>query len=288
MLYRYTFRVDPELLDALSGCLFQAGALGLEEGTDSLSTVVEAELGGELCRSYDEFCARVREAFPGFSTSPVDVEEITADYNEGWLAALEPVELLPNLVFCPTTKPDVVEPGKSVLWFEPRPAFGAGEHPTTRLAARAIAAEVKARAGRGVSTERLLDLGTGSGVLSLVSLWLGVKLAVGTDIAEEAILATQVNAKLNGLEARLEVLQTSLPAEDEASFDVIVANIDCETLLETASSLVSRLGTKGALIVTGFLEEDVDTLRAEYEQLGLLLQHQVLDGDWALLHLHKS
>jgi ribosomal protein L11 methylase PrmA len=291
MLRRYRFSVDPELLDALSGCLFAAGALGLEEETprseeegSTLATVADEELGHKLARAYDEFRSLVQCSFPDFATFPVHTEEIALDYHARWLSELGPVVLLPGLVFCPSSRRSEVPRDEKVLWFGPEAAFGSGDHPTTRLASLALAREADLLKLSQRTWNRLLDIGTGTGVLGLVGLWLGARSAIGTDTSELAVEAARANAALNGFESQLLLHLGTLPQVEGAVSEVVVANIDRATLLQLGPRVGAYLTRGGAFIITGFLDEDVAELLSAYERFGFHLEQLDRDGQWALLH----
>jgi ribosomal protein L11 methyltransferase len=286
MIQRFTFRVDPDLIDALSGCLFEAGALGLEERGDTLSTSADPQIGQALCAAYAEFRDRVGQVFPHLETWPVEVDEVSSNYHDAWLSALEPVELLPGLTFCPTTRQEGVPSGSAILWFEPLPAFGAGEHPTTQMAVHALAEAFHSRSERGLSCDRLLDVGTGSGVLALVGLWLGIGSAVGTDILDDAVEAATKNAVRNRLKDRFDVVRDSLPT-DGRPFQLALANVERPVLLAVAPELAKRLEARATLIITGFLEEDEKDLALAYENSGFRAKGRSSRGDWSLLVFEK-
>lgn len=284
MLRRYAFRVDPELLDALSGCLFEAGAEGLEEGPDVLTTYAEEALGQLLAAAYDEFRQRVAAVFPNHGTFPLEVDEVSAPYDQAWLDALGPVVLLDGVIFCPIQRRADVPPDQQVLWYEPKVAFGSGDHPTTRLAARSLARLIdEARVG-GEPIAQLLDVGTGSGVLALLALHLGVLRAIGTDISKVAIDAARQNAELNQFAERLGLYEQTLPPEP-GNYRLIVANIDRATLLGLTGPLAGRLAPSGTLVVTGFLLDDLEELREAARAQGLTERRLASEGDWALLEL---
>ena len=143
---------------------------------------------------------------------------------------MKPERLTDTLLIQPVHSPDP-DPGVRVLRYYPELAFGTGGHATTRLAARAVEAEVQAKPGAA-----LLDVGTGNGVLAMVGLLAGASEAVGLDIDENAVRAATANAELNGLEDRARFLTLPL-GELDATFPLVVANIDAPTLLALAGAL---------------------------------------------------
>jgi len=309
MQRRYVFRVDPELSDALSGCLFSAGAEGIEDRGSALVAYAEEELGRELCVAFEGFRKHIAVAFPELLPPLVEVEEVDLAQATAWLENLPPVLLTDTIWFCPVSRRAEPPAPENVLWFEPRAAFGSGEHPTTRLASRALA-DIAGAAKEG-ALPVLLDVGTGSGVLGVLALWLGWERVVGTDIQEEAIEAARTNAALNGFEGRLSLHLGSFAegsfaegsfaegsfADDSSLVDSsqkesgrypwIVANIDRGTLLDLAPELALRLEPHGALLLTGLLVEDMAEVREAYVAQGLELSGSATEGEWALLRLSR-
>lgn len=281
-LLRCTFRVDPELTDALTGCLFDHGCTGLEEtAAGEIRTYVPTRAAAEeLLQAYAEFLERARLVFPEAQADPAEVEEIDDSWQTTWLQALEPVALTERWVLRPTTRRPA-PPGESTLWFEPNPSFGAGDHPTTQLAARALEREGQERPG-----QTLLDVGCGNGVLCLLALQSGFSRASALDVEQEAVQGTQTNLELNELTDRVEVQLGSADSTDEL-FPVVVANIDAPTLLQLSASLFQRVAPGGRCFLTGLLTEDRAEILACYTKLGaVLLREQELQG-WSLLELSQ-
>jgi ribosomal protein L11 methyltransferase len=162
---------------------------------------------------------------------------------------------------------------------EPAVAFGFGEHPTTRLAARAV--ERSCRRG-GVRT--VLDFGSGSGVLAIVAVVTGAAKAVGLDVDARAVDAAKRNAALNGVASRCSFSKGRL-SRVRTRFDLVVANVDRGTLLDHASRLAHAVGPGGTLLTTGFLRDDVPDLVRAFTTHGLRRSAVAYDGDWALLTL---
>jgi ribosomal protein L11 methyltransferase len=158
----------------------------------------------------------------------------------------------------------------------PELAFGFGEHPTTRLAARRVEEVCLARSGAS-----LLDVGTGSGVLSIVADRCGAARVVGIDTSLTAVDAARRNVASN---AASSVRIHSTPVEDlDATFDVVVANIDARTLVSLCEPLGRRLARGGELILSGLLTEDEAIVAREYEAAGLGIGSRTTEGDWLLL-----
>ena len=139
----------------------------------------------------------------------------------------------------------------------PSSAFGDGRHETTQLCLQAIAA----LAPRGKGDWRLLDFGSGSGILSIGAAKLGA-IALGVEIDEAAIASAEENAGLSSVGDRVTFARTL--EEASSTFDIVVANILRRVLLDAAAALVARLSTTGGLILSGLVSTDVPEVSARY------------------------
>jgi ribosomal protein L11 methyltransferase len=172
------------------------------------------------------------------------------------------------------------EPG--VLRLTDSAAFGTGLHPTTAMCLEAIEETLRPSAPGA-----LLDVGTGSGVLALAALLMGVPRALGLDIDAEALRAAAENARLNALDRRLQ-LACGGPDAVSGTWPLVVANLLAAPLLELAPVLVRRVGHHGRLVLSGIpssVEPDVD--RA-YRRLGMQHVRAQSRAGWSALVLQAS
>jgi ribosomal protein L11 methyltransferase len=222
--------------------------------------------------------------------------------DEGGLAALMPDRIPPAEVASALGVADVeVSPAigrdaASVWVLSPRPlhlerlgirltdapAFGTGLHPTTSLCLDALEEIVPA-----TSPERVLDVGTGSGVLALAALRLGVPYATAIDVDDEALRAAAENARVNGLSDRLRV-ERGGPDVLTGMWPLVVANILAAPLIEMSPALVRRVAHHGELVLSGIpasVEQEVD--RA-YARVGMRHVRAMSRDGWAALVLQAS
>jgi ribosomal protein L11 methyltransferase len=163
-----------------------------------------------------------------------------------------------------------------------RPAFGTGLHPTTALCLEAIAEALRLDA-----PDAMLDVGTGSGVLALGALALGVPRALAIDIDEEALATAGANARLNGLEDRLQLVRATADAV-AGRWPLVVANILTAPLIEMAPALSRRVGHHGRLILSGIRASlQADVVRA-YRDAGMHSVGVTSREDWVAVILAAS
>jgi ribosomal protein L11 methyltransferase len=143
------------------------------------------------------------------------------------------------------------------------PAFGTGLHPTTALCLNALDELASA-----FSPEGVLDVGTGSGVLALSALMLGVPRALGIDNDDEALRVTAENARINELEDRLE-LALGGPESIAGTWPLVLANVLAAPLIEMAPRLVRRVGHHGRLVLSGIPDGVEREVEDAYRRLGM-------------------
>jgi ribosomal protein L11 methyltransferase len=185
------------------------------------------------------------------------------DWNAAWARSVTPLRVGQRIVIRPSWQSVTVNPSDVELILDPKQAFGTGHHATTQLLLEWLEAHIH-------GGERMLDVGTGSGILAMVALRLGAASAWGIDHDPVATECARGYAAENGFGPEL-TLDTSLLTEISGKqFDMIMANLDRRTLLELSAALPRLLQSKGRLIVSGLLSEDRRALREAFSQTGFV------------------
>lgn len=268
-----------KLAPLVSEALFGAGAQGLEERPGRGATLVAyAESRQELASIWK----RAQKALAtSLQASELPNATIEVDEAESWRTAwtehLRPVRLTRRLLLAPTT---VAAPklgrAQSLILYQPALAFGDGDHPTTRLAARAIETHYRKAPGGA-----LLDIGAGTGVLSFVAVHSGARRALGTDIDPEAVRAAELNASLNGLSRSSRFVHSA--ARLSGTFDLAVINIELRPLLQVLGSLPAAARRVPKLYVTGFLASQLAEVTDAVKAAGFTPRRRAADAEWRLL-----
>ena len=162
---------------------------------------------------------------------------------------------------------------KVLLEIDPKMSFGTGYHESTRLVLRFLPALVR-------GGERVLDAGTGTGVLAIAALKLGADAAVGFDIDPWAQVNAVENALLNGVGEAFEIREGSLDTVPEDGFDLVLANINRNALLEMLPGLAAKLADDGRLVLAGLLQTDRETMLGAIRDAGLALYDEATEGEW--------
>jgi ribosomal protein L11 methyltransferase len=287
---KLTFIAPPQLLDPLSGALFEAGAQGLQEGVGALTAYVSSDEEEQDLRSAAH---HFMQTAASASELEVQCEEVDESWQETWQNALEAVALTERWVLRPTHQlPAPAD--EDTIWFQPQASFGDGSHPTTQLAARAVARWVQSCSSRIQGKVRILDVGAGNGVLGLVALkeaelWgVSIERLLALDIDEVAINSLRQNLELNALPADAMEARLGTLVEENTPFHLVVANISTPVLSELAPTLLANLAPAGTLLLTGLLIEDEDNLKAHFGDLPVKLSQTQHKGEWSLLSYERS
>lgn len=211
--------------------------------------------------------------FVGELTSRVVAEE---DWANAWKEYYHVLHVGTRVVIKPSWRDYAPRPGEVVLELDPGMAFGTGLHPTTRMCLELL--EQRVQPGM-----RVLDVGTGSGILALAAAKLGAASVLALDVSSVAVESAQANVRANGLDERIAVRLGSIEAASGARYDLVVANIIARVIAELAPALVGALGTGGLLIASGIIDERLSLAEDALRAAGLAEIEQVRDGDWVSL-----
>ena len=175
----------------------------------------------------------------------------------------------------------IPSPGRIPLWME-RGAFGSGEHETTRNCLELIERIASQSCGR------VLDFGSGTGILAIAALLLGAAKAWCVDIEEAAVASCQRNSRLNRVEDRVVHCCGPLERLEEDSFDLGLANIYGDILLQVADDLAARIRPGGKLLLSGILWEYNFDVRSRYQALGYELLDNRMHSEFSTLLLQRT
>ncbi len=163
--------------------------------------------------------------------------------------------------------------GLRSLRVDPGRAFGTGTHETTRLCLAAL--ESLAAAG---PLGRVLDVGTGTGILAVAACLLGAAQVAAVDVDPEAVASARLHARLNGVGFGVVLGDGGQPFR-AGGFDLVLANIQAPILLAKRDELISLCAAGGRLVLSGLLQDDLTAIRAAYGDAGTLSLRS--DGEWA-------
>jgi ribosomal protein L11 methyltransferase len=296
-----SIETDGELAEAISEALFPLveGGVALEQRNRRLNDQATADRwedepadGPIVVRAYlpvDEALEarrqRVEQALACLNLIrpvPTPAYRIVAqsDWADAWRAGFQPLRIGRRILITPSwlRAPDYDPERDLLITLDPGMAFGTGLHPTTQLCAAALEDYVEA----GM---RVLDVGSGSGILSILAAKLGASEVVGVDTDPEAVRAGQENAARNAVSDSVRIIHG---AHDAATghYDLIVANILAGVI---AQMLAEGLGARGArFIFSGILDSQREQVIRAAEQAGLYLKEVRTSNDWVCLIFERQ
>lgn len=260
-------RLDPGRPAIVRAYLPAGGRPGTPSATDAAIATVDVALGH----------LRAFELRPIGELRTRIVDE--GDWAEAWKTHFPVLRVGRRIVVKPTWRRHRRGPGEVVLVLDPGMAFGTGLHPTTRLCLLGLEALAERGTLEGAAA---LDLGSGSGILSIAAAKLGAASVVAFDIDPIAVEATVANARRNRLGRRIEAGRGSVPS-GRAPFDVVVANLVASLLVDLAPGLAGELRPRGTWLVSGIFRDREAEVVAALAASGLVPTDRWLEGDWVAL-----
>ncbi len=244
---------------------------------DRTQSVIHVYISPE--ESPAEAVAFLRERY---TAEGIEHEVLTGEVNEddwanNWKKYFKPLPVGEKLMICPTWEEAPETAGRALLHIDPGMAFGTGGHDTTRLVLETLERYVH-------GGETLLDVGCGSGILSIAALLLGAGSAVGVDIDALAVKTAMENGELNGLHAPDYVIrQGNLVDAVEGIYDVVAANIVADAIIALSADIRPFLKPGGVYIMSGIIDTREADVLAALEQCGFTLRERVKRGGWLCL-----
>lgn len=280
------------LLEALGDLLAVLSNSGIGQSPESPEgAMLSAFFPLDDEQQQDEILAHVRaevdQLFALYKLPPPPMESnllADEDWATSWQRYFKAFEIVPGLIICPSWESFQPAEDQQVLEMDPGMAFGTGQHATTRMALKLIRHCLTEK-----QAERVLDVGTGTGILAMAALLFGADSALGLDNDPEALKVAERNLRANGLESRIELSSSAVEDIQQADFPLICANIVHDVLVVMAPHLVRLLAPRGNLILSGILSgaQEQNILR-QYHELGLELTKSLHEDEWCALLLSKA
>ena len=262
-------------VEIVSAQLFELGCCGVVEEDISDGVRLTAYFKAVQSRAFE---AQIRQALMPNECCFDPVPD--TDWTLAWRSFFEPVYPTPRMAICPPWD-RVPDPSDGfTIVIDPQMAFGTGHHETTRLALLGLEKKI-------ITRDRVLDVGTGSGILSIAAVKLGAVEVMAVDVEAAAIENARANCILNGVDAKVVLEQHSV---DRVSgvFDVVVANIISSILLPMVPELTKRLEPEGCAILGGILDRERQALCTALHRANLVLDEMLEDSEWLCAIARKT
>ena len=254
-----------------------------DEGEATVTSYVSPEVDlEELKKQITEGLEEI-SAFVNVGEGTITTEETDdGDWINNWKAFFKPFRVADDIVIKPTW--EVLEDKKEddlVIEIDPGTAFGTGAHETTRLCILGLRKYI-------TPETELLDVGCGSGILSIIGLKLGAKHAVGTDIDPAALIATHENMEVNGItKEQFEAFAGNIIAEKEVQekvgfqkYDIVAANILADVIIPLSGEIRQHMKPNGLFITSGIIDMKRDEVYEALIQNGFEIVEENTMGDW--------
>lgn len=212
----------------------------------------------------------------GLATGSVNLDSqelVEEDWADNWKKYYEPARITHDLTIVPSWTDYEAKAGEKIIKLDPGMAFGTGTHPTTKMSLFAL--EQVLRGG-----ETVIDVGTGSGVLSIASSLLGAKDIYAYDLDDVAVRVAQENIDMNPGTDNIHVAAGDLLKGVQQEADVIIANILADILIHLTDDAYRLVKDEGYLIMSGIISEKWDMVRESAEKAGFFLETHMVQGEW--------
>ena len=268
--------------EAVSNFLFENGALGIVEGENELLGYFDnSKPEEEILYPLFTYLNSLREIVEDFDIV-VSTETIqNRDWNAEWKKSLRPLAVTEKILIKPSwvEKPSPAPP--IVVEIDPEMAFGSGEHTTTQMTLQLVEKNVR-------SNTRLLDIGTGTGILAIAALMLGADAAFVFDIDAVAAQTAQRNAKKNGVAERFFAFAGTLDAVRDRGFDIIVANVNRSQIVPMLKRMSELLPKNGVCLISGIMKGEEQIIRDTCRPIGLTIDSLLFEQEWLAFETRKS
>ena len=202
------------------------------------------------------------------------------DWNEPWEKSIQPIRVGQFLVRPSWTHVNTEEDLTEII-IDPKMSFGTGHHETTRLILHELPRYIK-------ENSHVLDAGSGTGVLAIAAAKLGASAVIGFDIDSWAIENGEENIERNNVASQIIFRKGSFDVVQETGFDVILANINLNVLLQYNSFFCERLSPNGVVLLSGVLVKDAEKIVSSFHKEGLFVKSSSSEGEWWCAVLEKK
>ena len=278
-------RIDPVAHEAVSAILFDLGCTGVtteDFGDETLKAYFPA--AEDLDAVGKELQARLRDLvsfFQGLPPPEIAWKRLKEeDWGRSWRKFFHTEQVTDSLTVVPAWEEAPDPQGTLIIRMDPGPAFGTGQHPTTRLCLEAMDSVSKP------DNWSLLDVGTGSGILAIYGAKLGAGKIAAMDIDAEAVRWAERNARLNGVEGDIQLSTLPLDQWKEPSF-LVTANLILGTIPELMDCFPRVVEKGGRLILSGLLRDQVDRVKAPLQKQDFVICTTLFQKEWAAILAEK-
>ncbi len=237
------------------------------------------EEGRQKRRLLEEGLWHLSQLYP--LESPQVRELAEEDWAEAWKRHYGLQRIGERVIIVPSWQEYESKEKEIVIRLDPGMAFGTGLHPTTRMSLAALERYVK-------NGMRVLDIGTGSGILAIAAVKLGAGFVLGVDTDPVAVSVAEANVAANSLEDSVEIRLGSVVNLPPSSFHLVLINISAEVISTLAEDVLTTMAPGGVVVTAGIIKGKEAEIIERLSSLGLHMLERVQEGDWVTLVLRKG
>jgi ribosomal protein L11 methyltransferase len=267
----FTIAAEPFQPEILGGVIWQLNISGVIEEENSLKVYVEDENINEASVNSLLENLVIEKVIENFKVTSEIFEN--KNWNKLWEKGREIIRITDRIIIKPSFKNYLPKNSEIILTIDPKMSFGTGEHQTTKLMLSLL--EKYIRPG-----SKVLDLGSGTGILAIASIKLGASKAFAIDNDETCYENCKENCAINDVAVSVEVLTGIVDDVKENNFDVVLANIQKNVLLDIVNKIKTKLSKNGLLILSGLLKEDEYQIEQRYHLLGFKTEEVKSMDEW--------
>jgi ribosomal protein L11 methyltransferase len=193
-----------------------------------------------------------------------------------------PMLRIGHIIICPSWIKYTAQDDEILIELDPGMAFGTGHHPTTKMCIAEMAKLLKTG-----PRKRVIDIGTGSGILAMIAAKLGSDQCLGIDTDPLAVKSALLNVTANKLNNKITILQGTIKEDDQSQYDLVIANLYSKVIIEIGHLIINKLDPQGVVILSGIMKTKVKEVIAHLRTFNFILDHYRIDGDWAVVVGHK-
>lgn len=277
-----SFNLPADFQELLIGQLSRLGFIGFQQDDRSLHCYLEARKWTKKFESkLQKVLTAFREEFPSADVLYAATTLYDQNWNAVWERSISIVDVTDRIIIKPSWKKlRKKDKGKIVLHIDPKMSFGTGHHETTRLCLILLEDTVDPNA-------RLLDFGTGSGILAIAATKLGAGKVYAIDNDPWSINNAKENIRRNRVNHKITTLLGGVEKIPEKEFDLIVCNIDFLFLKKFLPKLLKRLRNGGEMVISGLRNADLPAFLDILEGKGAFPIEIISENEWAALLLSK-
>lgn len=263
--------IDPAIADRIGEDVKVTGYYPIDENRNNVISSIASALGRLQALTPDVDLGKLEMQVQGFENE---------DWSESWKKSFKPIRLGDHIVICPGWLEYEKQPDDKVIEIDPGMAFGTGTHETTGMCAALIEKYVQ-------PGQRVIDIGTGSGILAIVAAHMGAKEVLATDLDAVAVRVAAENAALNGFGDKIDCRCGDLLDVVDVSGDVVIANIIADVILMLAKPVRERIVPNGVFICSGIATDRREDVRRALLENDYEILDEPVKGEWAAFAARK-